>query len=337
VWDDETWAALTVRHARLARTTGDLSELPLVLNSLAVIHLLAGEQAAAASVLAEVEAINEATGAALASYARLALAAWHGDEATAAPLIEASLAEVTARGEGTGALATHWAYALLLNGLGRYPDAIAPAQAAAGHPVENGVVYWALCELVEAAVRGGRPELAAEAYERLAEVTRACGTDWALGVRARCGALLATGAEAEAGYREAIERLGRTRIRADLARAHLLYGEWLRRENRRHEARGELRTAYEMLTAAAAGAFADRARRELAATGESTADRAVRAHDGLTPQEATIAGLAGSGLTNVEIGARLFLSPHTVEWHLRKVFTKLGVTSRRQLRPPAGG
>ena len=334
VWDDETWASLTERHARLARENGDLSELPLVLNSLSVMQLLAGDYAAAAALLAEVEAINEATGVALASYAALTLAAWHGDQATAVPLIEASLAEVAARGEGTGALATHWAHALLLNGLGRYRDAIAAALAAVNHPVENGVVYWALGELIEAAVRGGRPELAAGAYERLAVVTRACGTEWALGVLARSGALLATGDAADARYREAIERLGRTRIRTDLARAHLLYGEWLRRENRRHEARGQLRTAYEMLTAAEAGAFADRARRELAAAGESTTDRVVRAHDSLTPQEANIAGLAGSGLTNAEIGARLFLSPHTVEWHLRKVFTKLGVTSRRQLRPP---
>jgi len=334
VWDDETWSILTVRHARLAREAGDLSELPLVLNSLSVMHLLAGEHAAAAAVVAEVEAINEATGVAIASYAGMALAAWHGDEATALPMIETSLADAMARGEGTGTQATYWTQAILWNGLGRYPEAVRAAQAASGHPVENGIVYWALGELVEAAVRGGRPELAAEAYERLAVVTRACGTEWALGVLARSGALLATGDEADARYREAIERLGRTRIRTDLARAHLLYGEWLRRENRRHEARGQLRTAYEMLTAAAAGAFADRARRELAATGESTADRVVRAHDSLTPQEANIAGLAGSGLTNAEIGARLFLSPHTVEWHLRKVFTKLGVTSRRQLRPP---
>jgi ATP/maltotriose-dependent transcriptional regulator MalT len=186
-------------------------------------------------------------------------------------------------------------------------------------------------------VRTGQGELAAGAYERLTVTTQASRTDWGLGVRARCGALLATGPAADALYHQAVEHLGRTRIKMDLARAHLLYGEWLRRENRRHEARGQLRTAHDMLTAAGADAFADRARRELAATGESVAERADRASDSLTAQEAHIARLAGNGLTNAEIGAQLFLSPHTVEWHLRKVFTKLGITSRRQLRPSAAG
>jgi len=182
-------------------------------------------------------------------------------------------------------------------------------------------------------VRSGRPELAAGAYERLAVSTRASGTDWALGVLARAGAQLATGQTADTLYRQAIERLGRTRIKMELARAHLVYGEWLRRNNRRRDARDHLRSAYDMLSAAGADAFADRARRELAATGEPVAERAARASDTLTVQEAHIARLAGSGLTNAEIGAQLFLSPHTVDWHLRKVFTKLGVTSRKQLRP----
>jgi ATP/maltotriose-dependent transcriptional regulator MalT len=179
-------------------------------------------------------------------------------------------------------------------------------------------------------------ELATSAYERLAVTTRACETDWALGMLARSGALLATGRTAEGLYRQAIEHFGRTRIRMELARAHLVYGEWLRRENRRQEARCQLRSAYDMLTAAGAEAFADRARRELAA-GESVEERAPRASDALTAQEAHIAGLAGNGLTNAEIGAQLFLSPHTVEWHLRKTFTKLGITSRRQLRPSGEG
>jgi len=335
--DDEGWSTLTSRHVRVARDVGDLSALPLTLNSLVYVHLFAGERAAAASVVGEIQAISEATGVALAPYGAVGLAAWRGDEATATPLIEASLADVVARGEDTGVLVVHWAQSLLLNGLARYQDAALAARAATEHPVESAVVYWALAELIEAAVRSGQPELAAGAYERLAATARARRTEWALGLQARSGALLATGGTADARYRQAIQHLGRTRIRTELARGHLLYGEWLRRENRREEARGQLRTAYDMLTAAGADAFADRARHELAAAGEPVAERATRAGDTLTPQEAHIAGLAGSGLTNAEIGGQLFLSPHTVEWHLRKVFAKLGITSRRQLRPPDAG
>jgi DNA-binding CsgD family transcriptional regulator len=334
VLDDEGWSILTRRHVRAAREVGDLGTLPLTLNSLAYVHLLAGERAAAASVVGEIQAISEATGVALAPYGAMALAAWRGDEAAAIPLIEAGLADAAARGEDTGVMVTHWVRAVLLNGLARYQDALPAARAAAEHPIESAVIYWALSELIEAAVRGGRPELAAGAYERLAATALAQRTEWSLGLRARSGALLAAGPAADAGYRQAIEHLGRTRIRMELARGHLLYGEWLRRENRREEARGQLRTAYDMLTAAGAEAFADRARHELAAAGEPVAERTARARDTLTPQEAHIAGLAGSGLTNAEIGGQLFLSPHTVEWHLRKVFAKLGITSRRQLHPP---
>jgi DNA-binding CsgD family transcriptional regulator len=331
--DDESWSILTVRHVQAARDVGDLSVLPLTMNSLVFMHLFAGERTAAASVVAEIEVIGEATGVALAPYGALALAAWRGDETTATPLIETSMADVVARGEDTGVLVTRWAHALLLNGVTRYQDAVPVARAAAQHPLESAVIYWSLAELIEAAVRSGQPEQAAGAYERLAAWTQVSGTDWARGLLARAGALLADGHAADTLYQQAIEHLGRTRIRMELARAHLLYGEWLRRENRRQDARGRLRTAYTMLTDVGADAFAERARRELAATGESVAERASRASDTLTAQEAHIAGLAGSGLTNAEIGAQLFLSPHTVEWHLRKVFTKLGVTSRRQLRP----
>jgi DNA-binding CsgD family transcriptional regulator len=333
VWDDESWSVLTARHVRIARQAGDLSALPLTLNSLAVVHLMAGERAAATALIAELEAIAEATGVALAPYAALTLAAWRGDETAAAPLIEATLADVQARGEDAGVMATHWARATLLNGLARYQDAIPAARIAAAHPLESLVAYWARSELIESAVRIGRPEFATEAYEQLAASAHAAATPWALGTLARSSALLAPHSAAESLYREAIDHLGRTRIRVDLARAHLLFGEWLRRENRRQEARHHLRTAYDMLTAAGADAFADRARHELAAAGGPSAERVSRPSDTLTAQEAHIAGLAGSGLTNTEIGARLFLSPHTVEWHLRKVFTKLGVTSRRQLKP----
>ncbi|MFB4262167.1 LuxR C-terminal-related transcriptional regulator [Nonomuraea sp. GTA35] len=333
MWDDESWAILTERHVRVARDVGDLSVLPLTLNSLAVVRLFSGERAAAVSLVAEIQAIGEATGGALAPYGALALAAWHGDEAAAAPLIEASTADVMARGEDSGVVVTRWARALMLNGLARYQEAVTAARAAAEHPTETAIVYWALSELVESAVRSGQPELAAAAHERLAATARVAGTDWALGVLARSEALLATGRTAEALYRQAIDHLGRTRIRMELARARLLYGEWLRRENRPQEARGQLRTACDLLTAAGADAFADRARHELAAAGEPVTERATRPRDTLTPREAHIARLAGNGLTNAEIGARLLLSPHTVEWHLSKVFTKLGITSRRQLRP----
>ncbi|MFF5083889.1 ATP-binding protein [Actinoplanes sp. NPDC000266] len=333
LWDDETWAAVTRRHVRVARAVGDLSALPLTLSSLAVVELFAGDAAAAASRVAEIQAIGEATGVALAPYSASALAAWRGDEAVAAPLIEAGMADAAARGEAAAILALNWARAVLLNGLGRYQEAIPAARAAAAHPIHSAIVYWALGELVEAAVRSGDPGTAGEAYDRLASTARASGTDWALGSLARAGALLASdGGEADVLYRRAIDHLGRTRIRTETARAHLLYGEWLRRQNRRRAARGHLRTAYDMLTAAGAGAFAERARHELAAAGGPVTEVATRADDALTAQEAHIARLAGRGLTNPEIGAQLFLSPHTVEWHLRKVFTKLGITSRRQLR-----
>ncbi|GIJ54411.1 helix-turn-helix transcriptional regulator [Virgisporangium aurantiacum] len=332
LWDDENWSTLTARHVRVARGVGDLSSLPLTLNSQVVVHLFAGERAAAAALVAEIQAIGDATGAALAPYGAVASAAWHGDEAVAVPLIEASLADAVARGESAGVTVAHWARSVLMNGLARYRDAVPAARAAVGYPVESGLVYWSMSELVESAARSGRTDLAADTHERLAAIAGASGTDWALGVLARAGALLVTGAAADSLYRQAIEHLGRTRIRMELARAHLVYGEWLRRENRRQEARGQLRNAHDMFTAAGADAFASRARRELMATGESVAQRATRASDTLTVQEAHIAGLAGDGLTNAEIGAQLFLSPHTVEWHLRKVFTKLSISSRRQLR-----
>jgi DNA-binding CsgD family transcriptional regulator len=333
LWDDEGWAILTERHVQTARRVGALGELPLTLNSLVYVHLFAGERAAAASVVSEIQAIAEATGSELAPYGALALAAWRGDEAEANPIIEASLADVTTRGEDTGVMITYWARSVLLNGLSRYQEAVAAARSAAEHPFESVVISWSLTELIESAVRSGQPEVAANAYERLEAKTRAAGTDWSLGMLARSGALLETGSTAETRYRQAIEHLSRSRIRMELARAHLLYGEWLRRENRRVDARDQLGTAHEMLSHFGAEAFAERARRELSATGATVPKRAISAPTTLTPQEAHIARLAGDGLTNPEIGAQLFLSPHTVDWHLRKIFTKLGITSRRQLRP----
>ena len=265
-------------------------------------------------------------------YGALALAAWHGRQADVAALIDASLEEATARGEGMGWTLIHNAEAVLYNGLGRYEDALKAAERAAEHPAELGFATLVLPELVEAAVRCGEGDQAVAALQRLTDGAEAAGTDWALGLEARCRALLSEDDEAEALYREAIERLGRTRMRMELARAHLLYGEWLRRENRRMDAREQLRAAYEMFTCFGADAFAERTRRELLATGEKVRKRSDETRGQLTAQEEQIARLAADGQTNQEIGAQLFLSPRTVEWHLHKVFTKLGVGSRMQLR-----
>jgi len=305
-----------------------------VMNHRVMLNLFAGEISAAASLVAEIRTINDATGVGLTSYGAVCLTAWRGrpDEATAA--IAACRDEAMTRGEGGGITSAHFANALLQNGLAKYQDALVSAQEATAFPPELGVSSWALPELIEAAARSGRPELAADGFDRLSELAQACDTDWALGVLARSKALLTTRAAAESAYQEAIERLGRTRMRMELARAHLLYGEWLRREGRRQDARVQLRTAHKMFSTAGVDAFADRAGRELAATGQAVGERAGRASDALTAQEAHIAELAGSGLTNAEIGAQMFLSQHTVEWHLRKVFQKLGITSRRQLRRP---
>jgi DNA-binding CsgD family transcriptional regulator/tetratricopeptide (TPR) repeat protein len=331
LWDDESWEVLCTRHVKLARQAGALTVLPIALRSRIFVHVFAGELDEGAALMQEVRAVTEVTGTQLAAYGAVALAAWRGREAEAAELIKATIDDVTSRGEGMGLSISYHARALLYNGLGRYAEARAAAGQAGEHE-DLGIFAWALTELVEAASRSGGPEVAAAALERLAETTRTAGTDWALGIEARSRALLSEGDAAEGLYREAIERLGRTRIRVEAARAHLLYGEWLRRRGRRADARQQLRTAHEMCTAMGVEAFAERARRELLATGETVRDRGVETREELTAQEAQIAGLAGDGKTNPEIGAELFISPRTVEWHLRKVYPKLGISSRRQLR-----
>jgi ATP/maltotriose-dependent transcriptional regulator MalT len=242
-------------------------------------------------------------------------------------------------GKSITATNAHWAAALPYNGLGRYEEAASAAQQATSNTFEPWISMWALPELVEAAARRGDAELAREALERLAETTQPSGTDWALGVEARSRALLSDGEAAELLYREAIDRLGRTQLRPELARARLLYGEWLRREGRRVDAREQLRTAHHLFLAIGMEAFAERARRELLATGEKVRERSPETRDELTAQEEQIARLARNGLSNPEIGAQLFISARTVEWHLRKVFTKLDIGSRRQLRLalPEGG
>ena len=241
------------------------------------------------------------------------------------------MSELAARGEGLGLTVIHFSRALLFNGLGRYEDALDAARLATEDPHDLGPANVALPELIEAATRSGMPERAGDALERLASTTRASGTDWALGIEARSRALLAHGEAAESLHREAIERLERTRMRAELARAHLLYGEWLRRERRRLDARAQLRCAHDMFTAMGIEAFAERAARELLATGEHARKRTVETADQLTARETQIAVLARDGLANTEIGAQLFLSPRTVEHHLTKIYAKLQISSRHQL------
>jgi DNA-binding CsgD family transcriptional regulator len=333
VWDDETWHILVSRHVKLARDAGALSELPLAVRSRILLHAHVGELEQGAALIAEAQAVADATGSQLGPYGALGIAAFRGREAEATELIQVTMDGVTSRGEGRG-VTSQYAAALLYNGLGRYDKALAAAELVCEYD-DIGVLGWSLTELVEAAVRSSQPARASNALQRLSETTRASGTDWALGTEARSRALLSEGETAEDCYREAIERLGRTRMRPAVARAHLLYGEWLRRENRRRDARAQLRTAYDMLSAIGAEAFAERARRELLATGGTVRKRTVEAVEAvseLTAQEAYIARLAVDGRTNAEIGAQLFLSTRTVEWHLGKVYTKLGLGSRRELR-----
>ena len=331
VWDDERWELLSRRYIQLVRQLGALSELPLALDRRIRPLLFAGELTAAAALLDETRTVEDATGNPPWHYGALSLAAFRGNQATAAALISSIMRDVTQRGEGYGIACAEWANAVLSNGLGLPRDAVVAAERAAEYHGDLGFYRWALVELVEAAVHSGMTETAADAYRRLTETTSPAGTDWALGLAARSRALLSDGAQAEDGYKEAISRLDRPQIRVELARAHLLYGEWLRRENRRADARSQLRTAHEMLDAMGLAAFAERARRELAATGETVRARTVGTVTALTPQEAYIARLARDGRTNAEIGAQLFLSVRTVEWHLRKIFIKLGIGSRREL------
>jgi DNA-binding CsgD family transcriptional regulator len=331
IWDDDRAQALSKRYVERAREIGALSELPLALSRRAYALLFAGELTAAASLVEEVRAATEATGTNFTPYAAMGLAALRGDETEAAALIEATIKDVPSRGEGLGITAAERANAVLNNGLGHYQKALVAGQQATANDRELGFSNWALAELIEAATRSGTSDIAAGAYHRLAGITRASGTDWALGVQARSHALVSDGEAAEDLYRHAIARLARTRVRTELARAHLLYGEWLRRERRRADAREQLRTAHGMLEAMGMTGFAERARRELRATGETARKRTTATAIELTAQESQIARLARDGLSNPEIGARLFLSPRTVQSHLRNVFTKLGISSRGQL------
>ena len=333
LWDHEGWDALAGQEVQLVRAAGVLTVLPLSLSAAIVARIFAGELAAAESLIEEVELVTDATGSHLAPYGSLILAAWRGQEADHARLAESTLRQVSERGEGIGVSTVHWTNALLSNGLGRYETAMAAAQRVL-EPVGgrlDATINWALPELAEAAVRCGRGQFAYDAVEQLSEMTRASGTDWAVGLEARSHALLSGREAAEELYREAVDRLSRTRQRGDHARAQLLYGEWLRREGRRKDARDHLRDAHATFVHMGAEAFAERTRRELSATGETVRKPSIDTGDQLTAQERQISRLAVEGLSNPEIGARLFLSPRTVEWHLRKVFAKLGIRSRREL------
>ncbi len=334
LWDYETWRAICVRQLELFRDAGELSMLPFALNGRACAHVWAGELAPAMRLIEEIETVTEATGISAPPYGVIALAALQGRDSETLRLVEANMAQLESRGEGIGVTLAQWSLGMLYNGLGRYEEAAAAAAEATAGVQPLGVGSWARIELVEAAVRIGDLELAARAHEGFAE--RAGGTDWALGVDARGRALLSEGDAADAAYREAIERLSRGRVAAMLARTHLVYGEWLRREHRRADAREQLRIAHDMLTDMGLAAFAERAARELRATGETARRRSIETRSDLTAREAQIARLASDGLSNPEIGTRLFISPRTVEYHLGKVFTKLEITSRSQLEHVLG-
>jgi DNA-binding CsgD family transcriptional regulator len=329
LWDDKGWR-VTVKQVQLARHVGALDQLSFLLNRMAVETVWTGDVAAATSLIAEAGAVREATGSRFAPVAAIMLAAFQGSEAGAVPLIQSIIEQATAGGQGVSVTVAHWVAALLYNGLGRYKEALAAARQASEHKHVY-ISVWALPEMIEAAARTGNPRIALDALDLLAETTRAGGTDIGLGIEARSRALVSEGEAAEGSYREAIDRLGRTRRRPDLARAHLVYGEWLRRQRRRRDARDHLRTAFEMFDSIGMDAFAARARAELRATGERARPRSPGAPEVLTPQEEQIARLVAEHLSNREIAAQLFISASTVEYHLRKVFRKLGVSSRTEL------
>ena len=330
--DDGAWDELTARHLEAARRAGAFSALPVALTDRVLVELVSGRIGVAMSLAAEADAVVEATASHVTLRTSIVLANWRGRDAEALALSEARRQDVLRRGEGLFLAANDWGAAIRYNGLGRYEDGLAAAERAVAAAGGLGPAILLLAELIEAAARSGQVERATGPLAQLAEIAHAAGTDWALGTHARVAAMLAEGQAVERLYREAIERLSHVKTPATLARTHLLYGEWLRREHRRVDAREQLRVAYTMLSDMAMDAFAERARRELQATGETARKRTVETLDELTPQEVQVARLAADGQTNPEIGAQLFLSPRTVEWHLTKMFGKLGISSRKQLR-----
>ena len=333
IWDDESWRDLAIRQVELARAVGALSLLPFAITQRFGMHLHAGEFATVAQLVEEFSVLKEATATGLPDFGTMILAAWQGRSREAFRLIDEFITDMSERGQGYGVSLPYYTASVLYNGLGRYADAMASAELASEQRDDLAFANLALAELIEAAVRGGQPERAAAAMGRLTELTLPSGTAWGLGVAARSRALLSEGDEAERLYREAIGHLSSAPARTELARAHLLYGEWLRRQRRRRDAREQLRTARDMLEAMGMDAFAERAGRELRATGETARKRTAAAarDEELTGQEAHIARLAREGLSNPEIGTRLFISARTVQYHLGNIFAKLGIASRSQL------
>ena len=330
-WDFDSWVALSTRHVELARALGALAPLSIALNGRGSVATQCGEFETATSLAAEKDVVNQVTGIRLAATCDLLLAGYRGRPAEAARLFTATTEDSAARGEGLAVQMANWSAAVLHNGLGCYAEALAVAEPATEETYSPLSTQLVLPELIEAGVRTGRADLAREALGRLSAMTAMEGSDWAKGLEARSRALVSEGQDAEHCYTEAVERLGRTPLRPELARAQLLYGEWLRRQHRRLDARHQLSAAYNLFAAIGAEAFAERARRELLATGEKVRKRKVDTHNQLTAQEEHIVRLARDGRTNHEIGAELFISTRTVEWHLRQVFAKLGITSRREL------
>jgi DNA-binding CsgD family transcriptional regulator len=331
IWDYHSWDMLTASQVELARDAGALSVLPLTLSIRASVHLFAGELNVAASLVDRVEAVADATDARTARYAAITVAAFRGRELDARELIDTNAKEFESRGEGMGVTVTQWAAGVLYNGLARYHDAFAAADAALEDPDDLGFWPLATVELVEAASRTGRAEAALPALERLEAATAASGAPWGLAIAARSRGLLSVGDAAESRYRDAIDRLSPTALRLDLARTRLVYGEWLRRVRRNVDAREQLRIAHGLFSDFGMEAFAERARVELRATGEHARVRSVETSNQLTPQEAQIARLVAEGATNNEVAAQLFITPRTVEYHLHKIFRKVGVKSRTQL------
>jgi DNA-binding CsgD family transcriptional regulator len=330
VWDYDRCLEIGTRSVQLARNSGAIEVLASAANACGQAAVVGGDFATATLLIAEVDAVKEVTGTRIGPYAAIALTGMRGRE-DGATVIDSAVTEATAAGQGTAVQYAKWAKSVLMNGLGRYEEALHSAVEASEHTPELFIASWALIELIEAATRTENAEVANSALVRLAGRAETSNTDWGLGVHARSRALLSEGDAAESLYREAVHRLGRTQLRPELARGHLLYGEWLRREGRRVDARERLRTSHDMFATLGMEAFAERARRELLATGEKVRKRSEETRFELTPQEEQIARLAGAGLSNPEIGARLFISPRTVEWHLHKVFAKLGITSRKDL------
>jgi DNA-binding CsgD family transcriptional regulator len=330
-WDDQAWRRLPARHVMLARQAGDQRALPVALHSLAAALAWSGDFVASRQLITEAESITTATATTVFPYAALPLAAWQGDQTEVERLIWAGTHYALARGEGMGLASIDLATALLCNGLGRYEQALVSARRGSEHPQELWANFF-LPELIEAATHCGQIREAADALDLLKEGAHAAGSDWAMGTFAYSQALVCCGESAERSYREAIERLDSTELRPAAARARLAYGEWLRRQRRRRDARAQLGPAYEMLTGIGMHAFAERARLELEATGEHVRKNpAAQRSSALTPREAQVATLAAAGATNAEIGAQLRISHNTVAYHLRKVFNKLDVAGRREL------